>query len=35
LRSNEEPMELLSSSITKAGYKPGQDICHCARSGSQ
>jgi enolase len=26
LRSNEEPMELLISAITKAGYKPGQDI---------
>ena len=26
LRSNEEPMELLSSAITNAGYKPGQDI---------
>jgi len=26
LRSNEEPMELLSSAITNAGYKPGEDI---------
>ena len=26
LRSNEEPMELLESAITKAGYKPGEDI---------
>jgi enolase len=26
LRSNEEPMELLSSAITQAGCKPGQDI---------
>ena len=26
LRSNEEPMELLSSAITNAGYKPGEGI---------
>ncbi len=26
LRSNEEAMDLLGSAITKAGYKPGQDI---------
>jgi len=26
LRSNEEPMELIQSAITKAGYKPGTEI---------
>jgi len=26
LRSNEEPMELITAAIAKAGYKPGQDV---------
>ena len=33
LKSNEEALEVLMEAIEKAGYKPGEQIAHCARPG--
>ncbi len=35
LKSNEEALEVILEAITKAGYKPGEEIGICARPGRE